>query len=96
MRRFWLNRSVDVSGVSGTGRVAQGCVFDNGKTVLTWLGNKASVTVFDCLQDCADIHLHGDAGRLEFLDKEPVRRSHRPRKHKTVEITPHETVQLYA
>ena len=37
MHMFYLNRLIDKSGVSGTGVVAEGVVFTNGKCVLTWL-----------------------------------------------------------
>ena len=33
MKIFYLNRTEDESGVSGTGRVAQGFIFDNGRFV---------------------------------------------------------------
>ena len=33
MKVFYLNRVEDESGISGTGRVAQGFIFDNGKVV---------------------------------------------------------------
>ena len=33
MKIFYLNRTEDESGISGTGRVAQGFVFDNGKVL---------------------------------------------------------------
>ena len=32
MKMFYLKRGEDESGVSGTGRVAQGFIFDNGKS----------------------------------------------------------------
>jgi hypothetical protein len=37
MKIFYLKRVEDESGVSGTGRIAQGFIFDNGKVALTWL-----------------------------------------------------------
>ena len=47
MKIFYLNRLEDESGVSGTGRVAQGFIFDNGKVALTWLSEHPSVTIYD-------------------------------------------------
>ena len=44
---FYLNRTEDESGVSGTGRVAQGFIFDNGKVAVTWPSEHPSVTVYD-------------------------------------------------
>ena len=37
MRRFYMQRNKDVSGLSGTGIVAEGVVFTNGFVALTWL-----------------------------------------------------------
>ena len=34
MKVFYLKREEDESGISGTGRVAQGFVFDNGKVCI--------------------------------------------------------------
>ena len=46
MKMFYLKRGEDESGVSGTGRVAQGFIFDNGKVAVTWLSEHPSVTVY--------------------------------------------------
>lgn len=37
MRTFYLNRKADASGVSGTGKVAEGIEFSDGTVVLRWL-----------------------------------------------------------
>jgi len=47
MKIFYLNRAEDESGISGTGRVAQGFVFDNGKVAMTWLSEHPTVTIYD-------------------------------------------------
>lgn len=65
---FYLVRLEDASGVSGTGRVAQGCVLDNGKAVLTWLSEHPSVTVYDNIGEVQAIH--GHEGKTE-LQMEP-------------------------
>jgi len=44
-RTFVLHRDEDVSGVSGTGVVAEGVVFSDGAVVVRWLGKHASTTV---------------------------------------------------
>ena len=59
MKMFYLKRAEDESGVSGTGRVAQGFVFDNGKVAVTWLSEHPSVTVYDNLGEVTAIHGHG-------------------------------------
>ena len=58
-RSFDLMRSVDTSGVSGTGRVAEGFEFENGKVALCWLGPMSSVNVYDSLDHVRAIHGHG-------------------------------------
>ena len=59
MKVFYLNRVEDESGVSGTGRVAQGFVFDNGRVAVTWLSDHPSVTVYDNIGEVRAIHGHG-------------------------------------
>jgi hypothetical protein len=54
MRRFCLFREEDVSGVSGTGVVAEGVVFSTGKAVLSWCSERRSVTVYDTIADLRD------------------------------------------
>jgi hypothetical protein len=68
MRTFRLNRKRDVAGVSGTGVVAQGVLFDNGKVALTWLTTNPSVTVHDSMANLEAVHCHGGATVVEWLD----------------------------
>ena len=65
MKIFYLNRTEDESGVSGTGRVAQGFIFDNGKVAVTWLSEHPSVTVYDNIGEVHAIHGHG--GKTEVV-----------------------------
>lgn len=66
MKIFYLKREEDESGVSGTGRVAQGFVFDNGKVAVTWLSEHPSVTVYDSIGEVHAIHGHGGKTQLEM------------------------------
>ena len=69
-RRFVLDRSVDVSGVSGTGVVAEGIEFSDGVCVLHWRGQwPSSVVHYERGLD-AVLHVHGHDGRtvVRFLD----------------------------
>jgi len=63
MKVFYLHRKEDESGISGTGRIAQGIVFDNGKVALTWLSAHPTVTVYDNLGEVRAIH--GHSGKTE-------------------------------
>ena len=65
MKVFYLQRKEDESGVSGTGRIAQGIVFDNGKVALTWLSDHPSVTVYDNVGEVRAIH--GHEGKTELI-----------------------------
>jgi hypothetical protein len=71
-RRFVLNRTEDISGISGTGVIAEGVLFSSGKAVLNWTVNTLagipSVTVFDSIEQVETIHGHGGATRIEWLD----------------------------
>ena len=67
MRCFELVRDEDVSGVSGTGAVAEVAEFENGKVVVAWYLHTAgvpNVTVYDSLSDAEKIHGHGGRTRL--------------------------------
>jgi hypothetical protein len=67
MKIFYLNRLEDESGVSGTGRVAQGFIFDNGKVALTWLSEHPSVTIYDNIGEVHAIHSHDGKTEIEML-----------------------------
>ena len=68
MRRFHLMRVKDVSGVSGTGRVASGIEFEDGQTVLSWLGQFHSLEIHPSAEQLLAIHGHGGATTIEWVD----------------------------
>lgn len=68
MRRFRMDRTEDATGVSGTGCVAQGVVFDDGTVVLRWLTKFRSTAVYATLEEAEAIHLHGGASVFRFED----------------------------
>ena len=74
MKMFYLNRTEDESGVSGTGRIAQGFIFDNGKVALTWLSKHPSVTIYDNIGEVHAIHGHG--GKTEVIMEPDYKRAH--------------------
>ena len=59
MKLFELRRTEDESGVSGTGTVAQGVIFDNGWCALTWLTEHTSVAFYTSIEEVVAIHGHG-------------------------------------
>lgn len=70
MRTFELHRDEDVSGTSGTGRVAQGVEFDDGTTVLRWLTQYRSTAVYFNAADMERIHGHDGRTRVVWSEKE--------------------------
>ena len=69
MRRFQLNRIVDHSDTSGTGIVAEGVVFSDGKVAMRWVtGLPRSVVIWDSMGDAIEIHSHGGDTEFVFLD----------------------------
>lgn len=70
MRRFHLDRLVDVSGVSGTGIIADGVLCPDGQVVLSWRGRFHTLEICPTLEAVLEIHGHHGATKLEWLDKE--------------------------
>ena len=67
-RRFRLNRKQDISGVSGTGNVCNGCVFPDGTAVIRWNSDTASTGIFRSIEDLIAVHGHEGATSVEWLD----------------------------
>jgi hypothetical protein len=59
MRPFHLVREVDVSGVSGTGIVAEGVEFTDGRVALRWLTATPSTALWDSIDQARAVHGHG-------------------------------------
>ena len=57
MKIFHLARAEDVSGISGTGVVAEGVQFQDGQCVICWI-NHGSVAVYHSLESLLLIHGH--------------------------------------
>ena len=62
MRTFELHREIDVSGVSGTGVVAEGVEFSDGTAVVRWIvGKHRSTVAWESVAAVEAIHGHGGA-----------------------------------
>ena len=70
-RCFVLRRDNDVTGVSGTGDVADGVVFPDGVTVIRWRSERRSTAVWSSLEDALAIHGHDGATRAVFDPADP-------------------------
>jgi hypothetical protein len=70
--RFYLYRQTDKTGVSGTGVVAEGVRFEDGKCVLRWCvpGKPRGTTVYESIVDVMSIHGHDGATTVMWLDTE--------------------------
>lgn len=65
MRTFNLVRHNDVSGISGTGVVAQGVEFDDGTVAVRWIvGEHRSTVLWANIEAVVAIHGHGGATEL--------------------------------
>ncbi|MFF0341944.1 hypothetical protein [Kribbella sp. NPDC004875] len=69
-RRFELHRHVDVSGVSGTGVIAEGVEWSDRTVALRWGGQYPTTTVWqDGVEALLAIHGHGGATTIRWLDE---------------------------
>jgi len=67
MRLFLLVRDEDVSGVSGTGIVAEGVEFSDGTVAMRWLRRPFSVAFYGSIRDVVAVHGHGGRTQVKWL-----------------------------
>jgi len=72
MRAFQLHRATDVTGVSGTGIVAEGVEFTDGTVALRWIGKNPTSVVFHDhgIESVRTIHGHDGLTDVRFVDLE--------------------------
>lgn len=63
---FRLVRQEDATGVSGTGHVADGVLWHDGKVTIHWRTATSSTAVYDSFADAEKIHGHGGKTRVEW------------------------------
>lgn len=63
---FDLVRLTDATGISGTGKVAEGCVFADGTAVLRWLTKHRSTVVYESAREVLAIHGHGGQTEMRY------------------------------
>lgn len=74
IKRFYLQRDIDETGISGTGIVATGVVLPSGKCVLEWLTFHSSVCFYSQFDDIEKIHSHAGKTKVVLVqDKEEVK-----------------------
>lgn len=67
-RLFVLHRDRDISGVSGTGVVADGVLWPDGTVTVRWRGSRPSTVHWNGLDDAEAVHGHGGATRIIWTD----------------------------
>lgn len=70
MRRFHFNRINDASGVSGTGRVAEGVLFDSGLIALSWNSLHKCVCMYTSAAEMMAVHGHEGQTELVWIDSD--------------------------
>lgn len=81
MRRFHLVRDADVTGVSGTGIVAEGVAYSDGTVALRWLdagvsqanrerGVRPTTVVHESVASVIALHGHGGATHVAWIDED--------------------------
>lgn len=69
MRAFLLVRDEDETGISGTGIVAEGIEFSDGRIAMRWVSSTSRSTVtWDSARDAITIHGHNGKTRMVFSD----------------------------
>ncbi|MFJ6566632.1 hypothetical protein ACIQNU_04380 [Streptomyces sp. NPDC091292] len=72
-RRFRLQRTTDITGVSGTGRVADGILWPDGTASVRWTGEHPSIVFWDGgIADAEHVHGHGGHTVIVWDDPEPA------------------------
>jgi hypothetical protein len=61
IRVFELLRDEDMTGISGTGKVAEGVEFSDGTVAMRWTTGVASTAIYRHIDDV--IYIHGHQGR---------------------------------
>jgi hypothetical protein len=67
MRLFHLVRDKDISGVSGTGIVAEGVEFTNGFVCLTWLTTHHSIVIYPNIKEVEAVHGHEGSTKIVWI-----------------------------
>jgi hypothetical protein len=67
-RTFRLVRDEDVTGVSGTGTVADGVAWPDGSVSVRWRGEHPSAVFWDDMKAVEHVHGHGGRTQIEWDD----------------------------
>jgi hypothetical protein len=70
IRTFILQRNIDVSGISGTGIVADGIQWHDGMCTIHWRGKHPTDNTHLSIQSVRDIHCHNGATLVVWNDED--------------------------
>ena len=71
MRRFWLRRWKDETGVSRTGRVLEGVVTQSGRVFVEWRPPHKTLGIYDSMEQFLTIHVdcHPSCNEIRWIDE---------------------------
>jgi hypothetical protein len=73
LRNFILIRHLDISGISGTGIVAEGVQFSDGRVCMCWLTKQIhSLVIHANMAEIENIHGHQGATTIHWLDEDEI------------------------
>lgn len=68
MKRFYLDRKEDTSGVSGTGIIAYGVIYPSGTVVMEWVTTYGSIAIYKSIDEIQVLHAKKGKTELVYLD----------------------------
>lgn len=89
MKRGFLERHEDVSGVSGTGKVAELAISSDGRVAIFWPEPNDSVAVWPNLDKVRETHGHGGKTEIVILDEDNEDAPHCNQCHEAAQATIH-------
>jgi hypothetical protein len=72
MKRFYLNRVKDETGISRTGRVLEGVLTQSGKVITEWRPPMSTIGVYNSMQEFLTIHVdcHPSCNEVVWVEPE--------------------------
>ena len=70
IQKIYLDRTLDETGMSGTGKVAEGVILPNKICVMWWLVKPYTIGIYNNINELAELHSHGRNTTKVVLEKE--------------------------
>lgn len=88
MRRFYLKRGEDISGMSGLGKIAEGVEFSNGRVALIWLSEFETTSQYSSITALEKVHTHNGQHdtKVVWIDPKFEKVEEKAKETKTKEI----------